>query len=64
MLRMRPKPPVGIENINNGQPWSELDLADLRDELRRGVPIRDIAEYLRRDVAEVDAKATELRLLP
>jgi hypothetical protein len=61
MLRMRPKPPAGLPTINSGQPWSELDLADLRGELRLGKPLAEIAEFLCRSIEEVEAKAAELR---
>jgi hypothetical protein len=60
MLRMRPKPPAGLPSINSGQPWSDLDLADLREELHRRRSITEIAEFLCRDVDEVAAKAAEL----
>jgi hypothetical protein len=59
MLRMRPKPPAGLYNLNAGTPWSEDDLADLRDMLRDHRTPRQIAEYLRRDVLEVEAKIAE-----
>jgi uncharacterized protein with beta-barrel porin domain len=31
MLRMRPKPPAGLPTINAGEPWSEMDLSDLKE---------------------------------
>jgi hypothetical protein len=50
MLRMRPKPPAGLENINSGKPWSAMDMADLEDFLGQDVPIVQIADFLCRDV--------------
>jgi hypothetical protein len=60
MLRMRKKPPAGLTNLNSGQPWSELDLSDLRYGLAAGETVEAIAEFLCRDVAEVRAKTAEL----
>jgi hypothetical protein len=54
-LRMRPKPPEGLPTINAGTPWSPEDLADLRDMVRECCAAREIAEYLRREVLEVEA---------
>ena len=54
--------PEGLPTINAGKPWSEMDIADtLSALLREPVTIRHIAEFLRQDVAEVEAKITELR---
>jgi hypothetical protein len=47
MLRMRPKPPVGIPNLNSGKHWSATDIADLDDLVRDRVPMAEIAEFLR-----------------
>jgi len=59
-LRLRPKPPEGLPTNNAGRPWSEDDVADLQLLLieRRG--LREIAEYLGREVLEVEAKIEEL----
>ena len=54
-LRMRPKPPEGLPTINAGMPWSEDDLADLKDMVREAYSPREIAEYLRREVLEIEA---------
>jgi len=59
MLRMRKKPPEGLATLNAGKPWSEDDLADLKDMVRRCRSPREIAEYLQRDVLEVEAKIAE-----
>jgi hypothetical protein len=46
MLRMRPKPPVGLETLNTDEPWSAMDMADLEELLTAGKPLHDIADYL------------------
>ena len=56
MLRLRKKPPAGLETINSGEPWSAMDKADLEEFLAEGVSVPRIAEYLCRTVAEVEAK--------
>jgi hypothetical protein len=61
MLRMRPKPPAGLPTINAGEPWSEMDLSDLKDLIRDRRSIAEIAEFLCREVDEVEAKAAELQ---
>jgi hypothetical protein len=61
MLRMRPKSPAGLPTINSGQPWSDLDLCDLDDLLLEQRTIAEIAQFLCRDVYEVQAKIAELR---
>ena len=61
MLRMRPKPPAGRETINAGEPWTEMDMSDLRELIRQRRSIAEIAEFLCREVEEVEAKAAELR---
>ncbi len=50
-----------MPNLNTGKEWSEMDLQDLRDGLRLRSPIAEFAEFLCRDVAEVEAKAAELQ---
>ena len=59
MLRMRKKPPEGLPILNAGKPWSEDDLADLNEMMLRGRTAREIAEYLQREVLEVEAKIAE-----
>ena len=61
MLRMRPKPPAELPTINAGQPWSAMDMADLEEFLANGAPPAEIAEYLCRDLGEVEAKIASLR---
>ena len=63
MLRMRPKPPAGMPTINSGKPWSAEDLDDLQDFIREQVSVEAMADYLCRDVEEVEAKLAELRQL-
>ena len=55
MLRMRKKPPSDRPSINSGQPW--LDLFDMNES---GMPVAQIADYLCREVAEVQAKIDEV----
>jgi hypothetical protein len=56
MLSMRPKPPSGLPTVNTGQPWSAEDIADLRGFLRQDISIEAIAEFLWREVPEVEAR--------
>jgi hypothetical protein len=58
-LRLRPKPPEGLPTINAGTPWSGDDLADLQLLLVERRSLREIAEYLGREVLEVEAKVEE-----
>ena len=59
MLRMRPKPPEGLPTINAGKPWSDDDLADMQMLLMEHRSVREIAEYLGREVLEIEAKIEE-----
>jgi hypothetical protein len=61
MLRVRKKPPSGLETINSGKPWSAIDMADLEEFLTDGRQVTDIANYLCRTVEEVEAKIVSLR---
>jgi hypothetical protein len=56
---MRPKPPEGLPTINAGKPWSDEDLADLQLLLMEHRSVREIAEYLAREVLEIEAKIEE-----
>jgi hypothetical protein len=47
-----------------GKPWSVIGLADLEHGLRLGVSVEVIADFIKRDVAEVRWKATALGILP
>jgi hypothetical protein len=60
MLRMRKKPPSDRSNINSGQSWSAMDMADLFVMHESGMPVDQIAEYLCREVDEVQTKIAEL----
>jgi hypothetical protein len=60
MSYLRKKPPGDAPHINSGKPWSELDLADLRQCLILGASAELIADFLCRDVHEVRAKSAEL----
>jgi hypothetical protein len=60
-LRLRKEPPSGLLAINAGEPWSDMDMADLDEFLTAGKPISEIAEYLCRDVDEVEAKIASLQ---
>jgi hypothetical protein len=54
-----------IQDINDGKPWSEMDLFDLRNSLAYGRSIEEVAGFLCRSgtVEEVKRKAEELGLL-
>jgi hypothetical protein len=49
-------------DANPGEPWSEADISDLKNELDHGRTIAEIASFLCRDEDEVRAKMKELRL--
>ena len=49
-------------NLNNGKPWSEMDVADLTNCIRRNEPIGRVAAFLCRTKGEVREKAAELNL--
>jgi hypothetical protein len=48
--------------VNQGEPWSQVDLSDLRASLEFGDSVEQAAELLRRSVDEVAAKLRELDL--
>ena len=50
-------------DANSGEPWSEMDIADLTHSLAYGNTIADAASMLCRDEDEVRQKAKELRLV-
>jgi hypothetical protein len=54
-----------IQDTNDGKPWSEMDLLDLRNSLAYGNSIEEVAGFLCRagTVEEVKRKAEELGLL-
>jgi hypothetical protein len=53
-----------MPNINSGRPWSEMDLFDLRSSLEWGRSIEEVAEFLCRDVEEVEIEAKVRGLIP
>ena len=60
-LRLRKKPPADMPNINSGKPWSGLDLDDLEWGIDHRQSVEQIAQFLCRDVEEVEAKIAEMR---
>jgi hypothetical protein len=50
-------------DANSGEPWSEMDIADLTHSLAYGNTIADTASMLCGDEDEVRQKAEELRLV-
>lgn len=49
-------------NLNTGQLWSEVDERDLRWSLAHGRTVEETANFLCRDVDEVEAKMREVGL--
>ena len=49
-------------DVNSGEPWSEADISDLKNELDHGRTIAETASVLCRDVYEVRAKMKKLEL--
>ena len=49
-------------DANSGEPWSELDISDLTNEIAHGRTVAQTASFLCRDVYEVRAKMNELKL--
>jgi hypothetical protein len=47
-------------NLNEGKPWSEMDLVDLRNSLALGRSVDYIADFLCRSEKEVREKIVEL----
>ena len=54
-----------IQDINDGKPWSEMDLFDLRNSLAHGESIEEVAGFLCRSgtVEEVKPDKGKLRVL-
>jgi hypothetical protein len=50
-------------DANSGEPWSEMDISDLTNELAHGRTMAETASFLCRDEDEVRQKAKELGLL-
>jgi hypothetical protein len=49
-------------DANSGEPWSEMDISDLKNELAHGRTFAQTASFLCRDEDEVRQKAKELGL--
>ena len=52
----------GQPNLNEGKPWSKMDLVDLRNSLAHDSSVAEIAEFLCRNEQEVQVKIAELGL--
>ena len=50
-------------DANSGEPWSEMDISDLTNELAHGRTFAQTASFLCRDLDEVRQKAKELGLV-
>ena len=51
-----------METANAGREWSEMDIIDLRQCIKRATPRAQAATFLRRTIGEVSEKAAELGL--
>ena len=51
-----------MSNRNSGEPWSDMDLDDLRNHLARDSSVAETADFLMRDEDEVREKMRELDL--
>jgi hypothetical protein len=49
-------------DANSGEPWSEMDISDLTNELAHGRTVAETASFLCRDEGEVREKMKELGL--
>jgi hypothetical protein len=49
-----------MSDVNSGKEWSPMDLADLQNSLAEGYSIEEVAQFLCRDVGEVQAKMAGL----
>jgi hypothetical protein len=45
-----------------GEPWSDMDLVDLQSGVTFGTPVKEIADFLERDVEDVRRKIAALSL--
>ena len=50
-------------DANSGEPWSEMDISDLTNEIAHGRTMAETASFLCRAEDEVRRKAKELRLV-
>jgi hypothetical protein len=48
------------ECMNAGRPWSEIDLDNLRSQLKLGTPLTGVAELLDREPLQVQTKVEQL----
>ena len=51
-------------DANSGEPWSEADISDLKNEIDHGRTMAQTASFLCRDATEIRAKMKELGLQP
>jgi hypothetical protein len=51
-----------MADINSGKEWSPMDLFDLQHSIESGRSLEEVAQFLCRDVQEVQAKMAELML--
>ena len=49
-----------MADINSDKDWSPMDLFDLQHSIESGRSLEEVAEFLCRDVQEVQAKMREL----
>ena len=49
-------------DANSGEPWSEADISDLKNEIARGCTVAQTARFLCRDEHEIREKMEELGL--
>jgi hypothetical protein len=50
--------------LNGKQPWTALDVLDLKAALQQGHSVSEMATYMSRDQEEILAKMHELGLVP
>ena len=50
-------------DANSGEPWSDADISDIKNELDHGRTVAQTASFLCRDEDEVREKMKELRLV-
>lgn len=50
-------------DANSGEPWSEADISDLKNEIGRGRTVAQTARFLCRDDYEIREKMKELGLV-
>jgi hypothetical protein len=50
-----------VPDLNEGKPWSEMDLVDLRHSFAHGRSVAEIAEFLCRSEREVARKSRSWR---